>query len=224
MGSPGNTANADFFIKQHTPQVMEIDIDNPGNYQRLARTDFETKNISNKLGWRRVINSAPVSPARKRFMDRQTQPEVDNRNRLSVKSRRTYKPGYSESDLTSQSEDEARRQNWDRRRALEPELPPPLEGQSPEIRFDLTPPVLNLSLVDPSNSSAVPPLAPLYTTSALSADPSPLQYSSVSFLQSDMSLVLSPSTPAHYASSQSSHPISLDWDNYASDPQFQQHN
>ena len=116
------------------------------------------------------------------------------------------------------------RQNWGRRGAIESELPPALVGQSPEIRFDLTPPVLDLSLVVPSISSAVPPSAPPYTTCALSTDPSPLQYSSVSFLQSDMSLVLTPTTPARYASSQSSHPVSLDWDNYASDPQFQQHN
>ena len=103
----------------------------PSNFSMIYKfspTSPMTKFISNMLGRRGVINSAPVGPARKRFMNRHTQPDVDNHNRLSVKSRRAYKPGYSESDLTSQSEDEVRRQNWDRRGTLEPELPPHLVG------------------------------------------------------------------------------------------------
>ena len=70
------------------PQV-EIEIDIPGKYQRLAKTDFEKRIVSNKLGRRGVIKSAPASPARKRFMDRQTQPDVDNLKRLSVKCKVT---------------------------------------------------------------------------------------------------------------------------------------
>jgi len=224
VGSPGNTANADFFIRQHTPQVMNIDLEKPGVDRILPKTDIVSRHNINKPARRGVLNSAPPRSTRQGSGDHQGQQHgVENHNLLGVKSRRAYKPGYSESDVTSQSEDEVRRQNWQRRGALEPELPPLSLGPSPDIRFDLTPPVLDLSQVVPSTSSNVPHSAPLYTTSALSTDPSPLQYSSVSFLQSDMSLILSPTTPVNYASSQSSHPVSLDWDNYASDPQFQHH-
>merc|ERR1719186_2250726 len=138
---------------------------------------------------------------------------------------KAYDPGYSESNFASQSqsEDETRRQAWDRRGALD--LPP--RGPSPGSSYDLSPPVPDLSQVV-SNSDTPQLSVPQLTTSALSTNPSLLQYSSVSLTQSDMSLVVSPTRPTTpslpnppYPSSESSHPVSLDWDNYASDPQFQ---
>merc|ERR1712083_582549 len=173
--------------------------------------------------------SAPARQAHTRqgSGDRDAHPRATDPNHhfLSVKSHKAYNPGYSESDMTSQSEDETRRQNWDRRGALEPELPlPPRLGPHNGLGLDLTPPVLDLSQVVPSTLGAALPSAPHVTTSALSTGPIPLQYSSVSFSfsPSDVSLIVSPLPGAiNYASSQSSHPVSLDWDNYASDPQFQ---
>jgi len=207
VGSPGNTATADYFIKQHTPQVLDIELEDK------ARTEFVSRQ-SCVSGRRRVPSSAPA----RQGGDYLRPPQgavVHNNQAPRVKERKAYNPGYSESDLTSQSEDEARRQNWDRRGALEPELP---------LGFDVSPPVLDLSQVVPCTSgTAAEHSAPPASVSALSAtNPSPLQYSSISFSQSDMSLVVS--SPTNYASSQSSHPVSLDWDNYASDPHFQNNN
>ena len=225
VGSPGNTANADYFIKKQIPQLLAIDLDRPAGEQ--PRTDL-VQRVS-KQGRRRATASAPArqSQARQHGGEQQSQessgPEaLTHNNLLSVKSHKAYKPGYSESDITSQSEDEMRRNNWDRRGALEL----PAGGSSPGSGFDLTPPVLDLSQVVLGSASAPPSSDQLFSTSALSTNPSPLQYSSVSFSQSDMSLVVSPARPPtpvslpQYASSQSSHPMSLDWDNYASDPQF----
>jgi len=207
VGSPGNTATADYFIKQHTPQLLNIDLDRPGEQCKsamVARVNTQAR--------RKVSSSAPARQAGGGKALALAQGH--KHHFLSAKSRQAYKPGYSESDLASQSEDETRRQNWGRRGALE--LPP---TQGPTPGFDLTPPVLDLSQVLPD-----PPSDPLGATSTLSTNPSPLQYSSVSFSQSDMSLVVSPAMPpTQYASSHSSHPVSLDWDNYASDPQFHHH-
>jgi len=207
VGSPGNTATADYFIKQQTPQLLDIDLGKPGEQVRSAMVSRVNTQVR-----RKVSSSAPT-----RQSGGDKAQGHHNHRLLSVKSRHAYKPGYSESDLASQSEDETRRQNWDRRGALEL---PPTQGLTPGSGLDLTPPVLDLSQVLPDPPSVVPSCE----TSTLSTDPSPLQYSSVSFSPSDMSLVVSPSMPAtQYASSQSSHPVSLDWDNYASDPQFHHH-
>jgi len=211
VGSPGNTATADYFIKQQTPQVLNIELEELGKDK--ARTEFVSRQ-SCVSGRRRVPSSAPA----RQGGDNLRPPQgavVPNNHALTVKARKAYNPGYSESDLTSQSEDETRRQKWDRRGALEPELP---QG------FDVSPPVLDLSQVVSSISgTAAVSSAPLASASALSTtNPSPLQYSSISFSQSDMSLVVS--SPTNYTASQSSHPVSLDWDNYASDPHFQNDN
>jgi len=227
VGSPGNTANADYFTKQHTPQLLDIDLERPPREQ--PRTDCVPR--PDQQSRRRATTSAPPRQPQTRQDGGGTQQfqsrrgtEAAAQNNLYVKPHKAYKPGYSESDFTSQSEDETRRHNWERRGALD--LPP---GEpSPGSGFDLTPPMLDLSQVVPYEAIApTSSTVPLLTTSALSTNPSPLQYSSVSFSQSDMSLVVSPARPPtptlpQYASSQSSHPISLDWDNYASDPQFQQ--
>jgi len=221
VGSPGNTANMDYFINKQTPQVVEINLHKSGVQE--ARTDIVRR--QDKLSCRRkVIKSAPASQAIERHggVGRDVRLRApDHTHHLQL--HKAYNPGYSESDLTSQSEDEIRRQNWDRRGALEPELPsPPGLGPHSGLGFDLTPPVLDLSQVVSSTLGVAPPSAPLITTSALSTGPLPLQYSSVSFSPSDISLIVSPLPgAADYASSQSSHPVSLDWDNYASDPQFQ---
>ena len=103
-----------------------------------------------------------------------------NNQLLSVKAHNAYKPGYSESDLTSQSEDETKWLKWGRRGALGPELPHNLG-----LGFDISPPILDLSQVVPCTSfTVIVTSAPLLTTSALSTNPSPLQYSSISFSQS----------------------------------------
>jgi len=228
VGSPGNTANADYFTKQHTPQLLEIDLDRPPREQ--PRTEFVPR--PDKQSRRRATSSAPPRQLQTRqdgggtdqFQFSRGDQGAAQNNLLDVRPRKAYKPGYSESDFTSQSEDETRRHNWEGRGALDL----PAGNPSPGSGFDLTPPTLDLSQVVPYEASAPTSSAvPLLTTSALSTNPSPLQYSSVSFSQSDMSLVVSPARPPtptlpQYASSQSSHPISLDWDNYASDPQFQQ--
>ena len=228
VGSPGNTANADYFTRQHTPQLLEIDLERPPEEQ--ARTAFIPR--PDKQSRMRAISSAPPRQSQTRqdggisqqFQSRKGTDAAAQSNLLSARPHEAYKPGYSESDLTSQSEDETRRHNWDRRGALD--LPP--RGPSPGSGYDLTPPMLDLSQVVPYEASAPSSsVAPLLTTSALSTNPSPLQYSSVSFSQSDMSLVVSPERPPtptlpQYTGSESSHPVSLDWDNYASDPQFQQ--
>jgi len=225
VGSPGNTANADYFTKQHTPQLLDIDLDRPPREQ--PRTEFVPR--PDKKSRRRATSSAPPRQSQTRQDGEGTQQfqsriEAEAAAQNNARPHKAYKPGYSESDLTSQSEDETRRQNWEGRGVLA--LPAGALGTG--SGFDLTPPTLDLSQVVPYEASAPTSSAvPLLTTSALSTNPSPLQYSSVSFSQSDMSLVVSPARPPtptlpQYASSQSSHPISLDWDNYASDPQFQQ--
>jgi len=227
VGSPGNTANADYFTKQHTPQLLDIDLDRPPREQ--PRTEFVPR--PDKQSRRRATTSAPPRQSQTRqdgggtqqFWSGRGTEAAAQKSLLYLKPHKAYKPGYSESDFTSQSEDETRRHNWERRGALDL----PAGEPSPGSGFDLTPPMLDLSQVVPYETSAPASSAvPLLTTSALSTNPSPLQYSSVSFSQSDMSLVVSPARPPtptlpQYASSQSSHPISLDWDNYASDPQFQ---
>jgi len=228
VGSPGNTANADYFTKQHTPQLIEIDLERPPDEQ--ARSAFVPR--PGMQSNRRATSSAPPRQSQTR-QDGGRPNQIQCRkgtgaeaptNLLNVRPHKAYKPGYSESDLTSQSEDETRKQRWNRRGALD--LQP--QGPSPGSGYDLTPPVLDLSQVVPNEASAqTSSVVPLLTTSALSTNPSPLQYSSVSFSQSDMSLVVSPARPptptlTQYTGSESSHPVSLDWDNYASDPQFQQ--
>merc|ERR1712059_35308 len=81
-------------------------------------------------------------------------------------STKTYRPGYSESDLTSQSEDEARQGAWGGRGLLE--LPSklaaatPLSFPSPQALVDITPnavPIAPGSLVPtPETARASPGL------------------------------------------------------------------
>eukprot|EP00092_Neocalanus_flemingeri_P019215 GFUD01020815.1.p1 GENE.GFUD01020815.1~~GFUD01020815.1.p1 ORF type:complete len:624 (-),score=166.21 GFUD01020815.1:83-1954(-) len=231
VGSPGNTANAEYFSKQQTPQLVEIDLGSSAGGQprtdNVSRPDLQQR--------RRVNKSAPARQAQALHsggtynIQSDTGTAAPQSHLLSVKTasarrpNKAYKPGYSDSDFTSQSEDETRRNGWDRRGVLDL---PGGGGPSPGSGYDLTPPVLDLSHVD--HSVAPQSTAPPFSTTALSTNPSPLQYSSVSFSQSDMSLVVSPARPPtppipQYLSttSLSSHPVSLDWDNYASDPQFQ---
>ena len=100
--------------------------------------------------------------------------------------------------------------------------------------YQPTPTTMNLSsnvtieaLRSASNAAASYSLSTNTAPSVLSPDLSKMPYSSVSYTQSEMSLVVSSSSPGgnerggqKYASSTSSKPQSLDWDHYESDPQF----
>jgi len=211
IGSPGNTANADYFIKQQkqTPQIIRtIDLEEFSS-QAVTEPVSKVTRRGSKSSW-----SEPQNGTRK---DRSS---VQDNRFLNANVHKAYKPGYSESDFTSQSEDESRR---DAKGKLD------LEQKVKDLvdaRYEVTPPEFDLSNVPPDGDKYSTTSRAFQVTSALSTNPSPLKYSPVSFTETDMSLVLAASSDAlptaHiYGSSTSSHPVSLDWDNYTSDPQFQ---
>merc|ERR1712112_285799 len=147
------------------------DIDIGGVGDGGIRTEFVPRT---KIVTKKSVSSAPQPQAQSRMMIGGAKPKDSNKflkpPSLRKKSKpRSYKPGYSESeDITDFTSDEERRQ-VDRRMRLE--LPP--RGPSPTSSCgDLT----------------VTPPPPASTD--VSPDPSPLmQYSSVSFTQSEMDLV-----------------------------------
>ena len=101
IGSPGNTANIDYFMSKQTPQVVEINFHKPGEE---IRTD-SVRRGDIVPGRRNVIRSAPARQSHTRQGG--AGQGVTDRNHYS-KLHKVYNPGHSESDLTSQSEDETR--------------------------------------------------------------------------------------------------------------------
>jgi len=185
VGSPGRTGNADYFLKQAQAPLRSVDIDIGAGDDGGVRTEFVPRT---KIITKKSVSSAPQPQVQSRMMNGGAKPKDSNKflkpPSLRKKSnRRSYKPGYSESeDITDFTSDEERRQ-VDRRMRLE--LPP--RGPSPTSScgdLTVTPP-------PPASTDVSPDPSPLLQYSLMvSPDPRPLvQYSSVSFTQSEMDLV-----------------------------------
>jgi len=183
IGSPGNTATAQFYLKQQQQlQSVEVDI----NLDKTAENQLDLRPQHG------VAINAPSSSF----------------NQLEPRS-----STLGNSNFHNLSD-----------KALVSNI----------ANYQPTPTTMNLSsnvtieaLRSASNAAASYSLSTNTAPSVLSPDLSKMPYSSVSYTQSEMSLVVSSSSPGgneragqKYASSTSSKPQSLDWDHYESDPQF----